>query len=211
MELRIDREAVANCRDLAAAIAAPVSAFIDAHSTVSVERAVLRLLGVDGVGPEEVPVANLIVDALSPEDRARGAALAFGRGLAQTGLEPKKLGEQIASGALTLEQFSSVPDEAAREIVRRYAKRSLDQIASRREERREKLLRLPQAPPPLLYVIVASGNIYEDRTAAVAAAEGGAQIIAVIRSTAARLRSVRPDHRRLRRHVCDASELQDHA
>ncbi|GAC1420776.1 MAG: hypothetical protein NVSMB64_29680 [Candidatus Velthaea sp.] len=42
----------------------------------------------------------------------------------------------------------------------------------------------PQAPPPLLYVIVASGNIYEDRTAAVAAAEAGAQIIAVIRSTA---------------------------
>ena len=46
------------------------------------------------------------------------------------------------------------------------------------------LARLPQAPPPLLYVIVASGNIYEDRTAAVAAAEAGAQIIAVIRSTA---------------------------
>ncbi len=38
-------------------------------------------------------------------------------------------------------------------------------------------------PPPLLYVIVASGNIYEDRTAAVAAAEAGAQVIAVIRST----------------------------
>ena len=43
--------------------------------------------------------------------------------------------------------------------------------------------RLPQLPPPLLYVIVASGNIYEDRTAAVAAAEAGAQVIAVIRST----------------------------
>jgi beta-lysine 5,6-aminomutase alpha subunit len=44
-------------------------------------------------------------------------------------------------------------------------------------------VRLPQAPPPLLYVIVASGNIYEDRAAAVAAAEAGAQIVAVIRST----------------------------
>ena len=45
------------------------------------------------------------------------------------------------------------------------------------------LERFPQLPPPLLYVIVASGNIYEDRAAAVAAAEAGAQIIAVIRST----------------------------
>ncbi|MDE2572789.1 MAG: D-lysine 5,6-aminomutase subunit alpha, partial [bacterium] len=50
-------------------------------------------------------------------------------------------------------------------------------------EREERLARIPQTPPPLLYVIVASGNIYEDRTAAVAAVEAGAQIIAVIRST----------------------------
>ena len=45
------------------------------------------------------------------------------------------------------------------------------------------LERLPQLPPPLLYVIVASGNIFEDRVAALAAAEAGAQIVAVIRST----------------------------
>jgi beta-lysine 5,6-aminomutase alpha subunit len=183
MELRIDRDIVAKCRDLAAAIVSPVSDFIAAHSTVSVERSVLRLLGVDGVGPDEVPLPNLIVDALSPEDRARGAALAFGRALAQTGLEPKKLGEQIAAGALDLNQFAGVPDEAARAVAGNFAKRSLDRIAARREERREKMARLPQMPPPLLYVIVASGNIYEDRTAAVAAAEAGAQIIAVIRST----------------------------
>src|SRR5690348_17321900 len=136
MELRIDRDTVAKCRDLAAAIVSPVSDFIAAHSTVSVERSVLRLLGVDGVGPEEVPLPNLIVDALSPEDRARGAALAFGRALAQTGLEPKKLGEQIGAGALDLNQFADVPDEAARAVAGNFAKRSLDHIAARREERR---------------------------------------------------------------------------
>ncbi len=79
MELRIDRGAVERCRELARAIAAPVSEFIAAHSTVSVERSVLRLLGVDGVSTDDVPVPNLIVEALSPEERARGAALAFGR------------------------------------------------------------------------------------------------------------------------------------
>jgi len=51
------------------------------------------------------------------------------------------------------------------------------------QERGKLLKRLPQGAPPLLYVIVASGNIFEDRTAAIAAAESGAQIIAVIRST----------------------------
>jgi beta-lysine 5,6-aminomutase alpha subunit len=59
----------------------------------------------------------------------------------------------------------------------------MTRIAARRTERAERLERLPQLPPPLLYVIVASGNIYEDRTAAVAAAQAGAQVIAVIRST----------------------------
>jgi beta-lysine 5,6-aminomutase alpha subunit len=59
----------------------------------------------------------------------------------------------------------------------------LGRIDARRAERTEALERLPQTPPPLLYVIVASGNIYEDRTAAVAAAQAGAQIVAVIRST----------------------------
>jgi beta-lysine 5,6-aminomutase alpha subunit len=183
MELHIDPRLVGAARELASAIADPVSNFISAHSTVSVERAVLRLLGVDGVGQDDVPLPNLLVDSLDEEQRARGAALAFGRVLAQTGLTPKEAGEQIGSGALTLAQFANVPDEAAREVVRRFVKRALDHIAARRDERRERLARLPQLPPPLLYVIVASGNIYEDRTAAVAAAEAGAQVIAVIRST----------------------------
>ena len=45
MELHIDRRLVDSARELAAAIVAPVSEFIAAHSTVSVERSVLRLLG----------------------------------------------------------------------------------------------------------------------------------------------------------------------
>ena len=65
----------------------------------------------------------------------------------------------------------------------RYVDAALARIRARRAERTSFLERAPQLPPPLLYVIVASGNIYEDRTAAVAAAEAGAQIIAVIRST----------------------------
>ncbi|MGA8533259.1 MAG: lysine 5,6-aminomutase subunit alpha, partial [Candidatus Tumulicola sp.] len=82
MELRIDGAAVDRCRSLASAIAAPVQEFIAAHSTVSVERAVLRLLGVDGVGADDVPIPNLIVDSLPLPVRRRGAALAFGKALA---------------------------------------------------------------------------------------------------------------------------------
>ena len=183
MELRLDSSTIDRCRDLARSIVEPVGQFITSHSTVAVERSVLRLLGVDGVAADEVPVPNLIVDALPASSRPDGVALAFGKALAETGLAPRALGEAIAAGSVTLAQFDSTPAEAARGALAPHVEKSLAHIRNRREERREKLARLPQLPSPLLYVIVASGNIYEDRTAAVAAAEAGAQIIAVIRST----------------------------
>ena len=183
MDLRIDRRSVERCRDLAGAIVAPVEAFIAAHSTVSVERAVLRLLGVDGITPEEVPLPNAILDAVSPRERARGVALPFGKALAETGLQPAALAAEIAAGRCALDQFATTPEAAARGALAEFVDRALERIAARRDERAAWLADLPQLPTPLLYVIVASGNIYEDRVAAVAAAQAGAQVIAVIRST----------------------------
>jgi beta-lysine 5,6-aminomutase alpha subunit len=183
MELRIDRGCVARCRELAAAIADPVEAFISAHSTVSVERAVLRLLGVDGVTPDEVPFANAVVDSIAATQLGRGVASPFGKALAETGREPAELAQDLTTGSISLERFADTPDAAARGALRPYVEAGLARIAAQRDERIARLARLPQLPPPLLYVIVASGNIYEDRTAAVAAAEAGAQVIAVIRST----------------------------
>ena len=183
MELRVDRRCVERCRKLAAEIAHPIEAFISTHSTVSVERAVLRLLGVDGVTPEEIPLPNAVVDSTGKAELEHGVAQAFGKALAETGLEPPELATAIAQGRYSLEQFAQTPASAARGALRPHVEAALGRITARREERTALLARLPQLPPPLLYVIVASGNIYEDRTAAVAAAEAGAQVIAVIRST----------------------------
>ncbi len=183
MELRIDSAIVDRCRERAVAIVAPVSAFIAGHSTVSVERSVLRLLGVDGVDPQEIPVPNLIVDSLPPDRLAGGVALPFGQALAETGLTPGELGAELAAGRTALDRFRTTPFEAARGALAPFVEAGLRRVRQRRDERTALLQRLPQQAPPLLYVIVASGNIYEDRTAAVAAVEAGAQIIAVIRST----------------------------
>jgi beta-lysine 5,6-aminomutase alpha subunit len=183
MELRIDRGCVDRCRRLAAAIADPVEAFIAAHSTVSVERAVLRLLGVDGITSDEIPLPNVLVDSIPADELGHGVAMPFGRALAETGLEPAALAQAITDGRYALEQFAETPADAAYGALRSHVEAALARITARHEERTARMMRLPQLPPPLLYVIVASGNIYEDRTAAVAAAEAGAQVIAVIRST----------------------------
>src|SRR5581483_10247460 len=181
MELRIDADAVAGARRLAAAIVDPVEEFIARHSTVSVERAIARLCGVDGVDANGVPLPNRLIDALPR--REGGIARALGAALAETGAAPSQIAERVAAGE-PLPDPDRTPEVAARAALRPWVERGLARIDSARRERDALLARLPQDDPPLLYVIVASGNIYEDRTAAIAAAEAGAQIVAVIRSTA---------------------------
>jgi beta-lysine 5,6-aminomutase alpha subunit len=181
MELRIDGETVARARRLAGAIAGPVEDFIGRHSTAGVERAVARLCGVDGVDADGVPLPNRLVDALPV--REDGLARALGAALAETGRTPQQIAEAVAAGE-PLPDPARTPESALRAALRPHAEAGLARIDATRAAREALLARLPQDEPPLLYVIVASGNIYEDRTAAVAAAEAGAQVIAVIRSTA---------------------------
>jgi len=183
MRLFIDSGVIASARDLAGVIAAPLDSFIAAHSTVAVERSVLRLLGVDGVGRDDIPVPNLFIERLGSERLRGGAARVLGALVAETGRTPDDVASAVADGSLDVALGDATPEIATKRALGETIRAALRRIDLRRDERHEMLARYPQLPPPLLYVIVASGNIYEDRTAAVAAAEAGAQIIAVIRST----------------------------
>ena len=71
----------------------------------------------------------------SPADRSRGAALAFGRGLAETGLGPAAFGEAVAAGRYALADFAGAPDAAARGALRPYVDAALARIRARRDER----------------------------------------------------------------------------
>ncbi|MBD5604269.1 MAG: D-lysine 5,6-aminomutase subunit alpha, partial [Candidatus Eremiobacteraeota bacterium] len=84
MQLRIDTGVVADARRLATEIAAPVTSFIAEHSTVAVERSVLRLLGVDGVCTDDAPVPNRVLERLGAERLAGGAARGIGALVAET-------------------------------------------------------------------------------------------------------------------------------
>ncbi|MDB5092850.1 MAG: D-Lysine 56-aminomutase alpha subunit [Candidatus Eremiobacteraeota bacterium] len=181
MELRIDREAVASARRLASAIVDPIAVFIARHSTVSVERAIARLCGIDGVDGDGIPLPNRLVDAVPV--REVGVARVLGAAIAETGRTPQQVAEAVAAGE-ALADPAGTPETALRAALRPFIDGGLARIDANCTAREGLLTRLPQGAPPLLYVIVASGNIYEDRTAAVAAAEAGAQVIAVIRSTA---------------------------
>ncbi|MGO8693252.1 MAG: lysine 5,6-aminomutase subunit alpha [Rectinemataceae bacterium] len=186
-KLGLPGDRIARARELAATIAAPVLEFIDAHTTVTVERATLRLLGADGADPEGVPVPNLVVDQLRAADPARlegGALVWYVNALAKTGGSPAELNSRIAAGYRVADQV--LGDRAD---IRRRAEELVDSGLSRvrrnRERRDAKLAEFKDRNnKPLLYLIVATGNIYEDVKQARAAALKGADVIAVIRTTA---------------------------
>ena len=74
-KLNLNRALVDRARQSAAKIAKDTQSFIDQHTTVTVERAVCRLLGIDGVNEMEVPMPNVVVDHLMADSiRPVGAA-----------------------------------------------------------------------------------------------------------------------------------------
>src|SRR3954465_10326552 len=65
--LHLDQRVVRRARKLAERAAAPVVELARTHTTVSVERAVLRLGGLTGADAEGIPWVNRLVDAVRAE------------------------------------------------------------------------------------------------------------------------------------------------
>ena len=183
-KLNLSPEMVNRARTAAAAIADAVTDFISKRTTVSVERTVLRLFGVDGVDADGVPLPNVVVDAISAAGHlAGGVSRPFVSAMMATGLEAQELAEAIADGSIDLTTLPRASEAQVQHRARALANSGVQRIALNRAKRDDYLSRLDGGQAPLVYVIVATGNIYEDVVQARAAARQGADIIAVIRST----------------------------
>jgi beta-lysine 5,6-aminomutase alpha subunit len=181
-KLGLPAETIERCRAHAREVSRRVGRETEAYTTVSTERTVLRLLGVDGVDESDVPIPNRVVDALRRADKlGRGAAVWMGSAIARHGGEILEATRLLTdpSGAAALSEH---PHWA--EALAPCVEAGLERIRSNRAERERRLASHPPDELPLLYAIVATGNIYEDLLQAEAAARAGAQCIAVIRSTA---------------------------
>ena len=96
-QLFVDADKIARARDLARSAANGVQALIDRHTTVSIERTVLRLLGITGAGARGAPLANLMVDRLRDAGVLnKGAAYWLGRALKAS---PGKVGSEEVTAA----------------------------------------------------------------------------------------------------------------
>lgn len=194
LTLRMDEAQIAWARDLAKEITGEVQAFIDRHTTVSIERAVLRLFGVEGTGPDGVPLPNLVVEQIQDGGSLeKGAAYWFCSAMLRHGLSPQETAEAVGAERLDITAEPPPDEGAVRELGLRLAAEGLARIRQNRDHREGLIRQWSEPPSPWLYVIVATGNIYEDVIQAQAAARQGADVIAVIRSTAQSLLDYVPE------------------
>ncbi|NLW22048.1 MAG: D-lysine 5,6-aminomutase subunit alpha [Tissierellia bacterium] len=183
-KLNLDQNLINSCRNYAKKIADDVQAFIDQHTTTSTERAVVRLLGIDGVDEIGRPLPNLLIDNIKEgKGLGRGAAFWLSNAIIQTGYSPQEIGEKISLKELDITRLPIASEEKIRDTILELAEGTTEKIKNNRERRKELISRLGEGPMPYIYVIVATGNIYEDIVQAQAAARQGADIIAVIRTT----------------------------
>lgn len=180
-KLHIDHNTVARCRRAASAIADGVDRWTAGYTTVAVERTVARLLGVDGVNADDVPLPNVLVDQLVDAGTiGDGVYTQLGNAVAATGRSIHEIAHAAGVGEIDITTFETAGDDPLIQAVAEGVQR----IERSRTERERRLAATPAGRQPWLYVIVATGNIYEDVDQARSAARQGADVIAVIRTTA---------------------------
>jgi beta-lysine 5,6-aminomutase alpha subunit len=183
-KLGLDFTKVEQAKQVSKNIAEDVQKFVDNYTTVAVERTLCRLMSVDGIDANEVPLPNVLVDHLVDNGVLNeGIMFYLGNAIVETGLTAQEIADKVAEGTLDITKLTIHSKEEIDAVVNPYVEASLTRIKTRREKRENFIANNSEGAKPYLYVIVATGNIYEDVVQAEAAARQGADIIAVIRTT----------------------------
>ncbi len=184
-KLNLNPELIGSARSAAGRIAETVQEFINKNTTVTVERTIARLMGVDGVDEIDKPLPNVLVDNIKEGGGlSRGAAFWIGNAMVNTGKTPQEIAEKISAGEIDITKLPVADEKRIMEAVYNTAGQMVDTIKNNREKRDNYINTIGEGSKPYIYVIVATGNIYEDVIQAQAAAKQGADVIAVIRTTA---------------------------
>ena len=183
-KLNLDVKIVKEAREYARKIAEDTQTFIDKNTTVSVERTVCRLLGVDGVNKFGVPYPNILVDhILEKGDLGIGISNYLASAIKKLNLSIMEIAKLVDDNKLDITIYPILEAEEVKKLLAPFINKALSKMKENKTKREEYLAKYSQNEGPLLYVIVATGNIYEDVTQAKAAAKAGADIVAVIRTT----------------------------
>ncbi len=183
-KLGLDFKRVEQAKQVSKNIADEVQKFVNNYTTVAVERTLCRLMGIDGVDANEVPLPNLVVDSIKEKNvLGQGVLFYLGNAIIETGFTPQVIAEKISANELDIVEMKINSKDQIQKAIEPYVNASILRIKANRERREKFIATIGEGSKPYIYVIVATGNIYEDVVQAQAAARQGADIIAVIRTT----------------------------
>ncbi len=181
----VDSKKVDTCRALAADVADDVQRYIDKHTSVGVERTILRALGAEGTDDQGAPLVNIAVERYQKAGLlGRGISYYVGRALLAGASSVQDAAERLAFAPEVDRGEGGATVDAVRAALTPHVAAALARIDGARDQRESLKARVAAGETPHKYVIVATGNIYDDALQAKAAAFAGADIIAVIRATA---------------------------
>lgn len=192
-KLNLDRDKVDQCRELAETIVHPIQKYIDFHSTVSIERSVLRLFGLtDSFETAEgsvVPLANLVVDKLDRNRLSIGIApwIAAAK-FKYPDFKLKDIAVAVAKGSLNLNELPEPNPDAVARSLQPLVNNAMKDLERTRHLKEDKRARYDRVFPPFRSVVVSTGNIDEDIKCAVDSAKNGADVINFVRSSEEALR-----------------------
>jgi len=150
-KLALDAEQVALARRHAASVARHTQAFVDLHTTVTVERAVCRLLGIDGTDAVGVPLANVVVAHICEKRLLpTGAALLVGNAMLKLGLQPQEVAEKISAEGLDICALPIANVAEIKSAVGEVAARTVERIRGNRETRAQLLGKYGDKTEPFL-------------------------------------------------------------
>ena len=128
-KLNLDKNKIKECRIIADKIAKDVQDFIDIHSTVSVERTVLRLLGIDGIDEFGVPIPNKLVDdVINNGDISLGISYYIASALKDTGLSLDQFIHSYLNNNKTICKYQLVNRNEVDNILKPYYEKNLRKI-----------------------------------------------------------------------------------
>src|SRR3954470_22032245 len=155
MKLVLDPATVAKARRLATEVGRPIVDLAERHTTVSVERATLRLGGITGADPDGTPWVNRLLDVVrSDTGLEHGAALPVWDALVRGEAEDLiTLAQKAAAGSVRFRLPERQDARRARSAATKQVRGGVRRIDARRRER-ERLVKRWGDPPsrPWIYL-----------------------------------------------------------
>ena len=128
IKLAIDQSKIDEARNYAKSIVDSLKWLLDGYTSETIERTIVRLLGIDGA-IDETPIPNLVVEHLKEKNILdKGAAYWISNSMLATNLSAQEVAEKISNGKLDVTSLNAKPNDKIIKLVDELTDKMLSHI-----------------------------------------------------------------------------------